>query len=542
MKKLLIVDDEPLALVGMRAMLQSEEFDIEVCATANNGEQALQSIEQYHPDIVITDIKMPVKTGLEVLKESSRRFGSLPVFIILSSYEDFGFAKEALRYGAVEYLVKVEMTQESLAEAISRASARVDELRRIQSAGTAPDPKKRDGLSSYRDSFFARLYFTAFESREQFSNQCRYLGLQFEEGEYAVAVCTVLKDNAAAPAENSVLYASVRQIMYDTVSKFMTCYVTNLDMLNFNLLLSMKGLCGDREERLRKALETAADMVYSYCNVRVLCAVGSTVSDVFFAGSSYRSAQGIMQRLRADSPIAIDDGTRTDDDTKNHFAALQTRLESALKELSATAMYDTMTEMAAALDERPYMQAMNVAVSIQQMAILLLPDGEVTLEQIFSDLPNSYCSIYLQTTTKQCQKWILRLRDGLCENLKMRKQSYKKRLVEKVQKYIRENLDKRLSLTEVASEFHFSPNYLSRLFAQYSECSYGDYVTKEKISAAKAMMANRDKKIYEIAEQLGYSSAFYFSKVFKEATGKTPREYICDEENNGYQSAGEEEP
>ena len=90
MYKLLIVDDEPLVQVGIKSMLNWSELNIEVCGTAMNGQAALKIIETQSPDIVITDIKMPVMDGLELAKICRERYGNKwPVFIMLTSYEDF---------------------------------------------------------------------------------------------------------------------------------------------------------------------------------------------------------------------------------------------------------------------------------------------------------------------------------------------------------------------------------------------------------------------------------------------------------------------
>jgi two-component system response regulator YesN len=104
--------------------------------------------------------------------------------------------------------------------------------------------------------------------------------------------------------------------------------------------------------------------------------------------------------------------------------------------------------------------------------------------------------------------------------------SYKQQVVANVQDYIRRNLDKRLSLHEVAAVFNFSPNYLSQLFAKYSGEGFVEYITAERINAAKEMLARGAGPVYEIAEKLGYESAFYFSKVFKKTAGISPREFI----------------
>ena len=103
---------------------------------------------------------------------------------------------------------------------------------------------------------------------------------------------------------------------------------------------------------------------------------------------------------------------------------------------------------------------------------------------------------------------------------------HRAQVVAQVQQYIREHLSERLTLNEVAAVFNFSPNYLSQLFAQNSESGFVEFVTATRIAAAKETMAFTDMKIYEISNEVGFESAFYFSKVFKKLEGVSPREYI----------------
>ena len=108
MYKLLIVDDEPLVQVGLKSMLDWESLQIEICGIAGNGSEAFDLIEQHRPHLVIADIRMPVMSGLELIRKCSEEIGELPVFIMLTSYEEFDYAREALRYRVAEYLVKLE--------------------------------------------------------------------------------------------------------------------------------------------------------------------------------------------------------------------------------------------------------------------------------------------------------------------------------------------------------------------------------------------------------------------------------------------------
>ena len=166
MTKLLIVDDEPLVQIGIKSMLQWEELGIEICGTAMNGKAALEMIRQYQPQIVITDIKMPVMNGLELTKTCREEFGHIPLFIILTSYEEFSLINEAMSCQAVDYLVKLELDPPSLKTSVEKAMERLEELKARESFRQAPG---QPTLLSYHDKFFMRLLHNLFENREQFS-------------------------------------------------------------------------------------------------------------------------------------------------------------------------------------------------------------------------------------------------------------------------------------------------------------------------------------------------------------------------------------
>ena len=129
MIRLLIVDDEPLVQVGMKSILDWSSYGIEICAAVSNGSEALLAIEKYRPEIVISDIRMPVMDGLQLLKTCRDRYGNLPVFIMLTSYEDFGYAREAINYGVDEYMLKMDLSDQNLEKGINSILLRAKTLK-----------------------------------------------------------------------------------------------------------------------------------------------------------------------------------------------------------------------------------------------------------------------------------------------------------------------------------------------------------------------------------------------------------------------------
>ncbi|MDD3429541.1 MAG: response regulator [Oscillospiraceae bacterium] len=532
MIKLLLADDEPLVLIGLQSMLRWEDYDIEICATARNGSQALQLIEEHHPDIVITDIKMPIKTGLEVIQECRELYGDSPVFIMLTSYEEFSFAKEALHYGATDYLVKLELSPQSLSTAVTRAVARVTELQKTTVSQSA-FPSERTNLQSFRDKFFIRLYNNLFDSPEQFLLQKAELGLDFSAPQYAVAYCEIGGINTLSMNAEKLmkLYFSTIQMVKETAEKYLPCYVTSLDMRHFNILFCLNANNPDAAalEPIATALNKAVTIVHGYFSVQLFCCVSGFAFSVDDIAGAFQNARRNFSSCNSVTPVVF---LSKEDDCANgssvfNMSLFKADLNRAFDELDADILYATITEIAQCFTghSNRHVQAMDAASSLLYMTISLLPDGEKNAEQIFSADSDSYRGLYKLKTAEGCVKWMLHLRDGLCEILQSRRQSYKERVVASVQEYIRSNLNKKLSLNEVAAVFNFSPSYLSQLFAQYSAEGFVEYITEARIATAKVMMTDTDKKVYEIAEELGFESAFYFSKVFKKVTGQSPREY-----------------
>ena len=160
MIKLLIADDEPLVLVGLKSMINWDEFGISICGTARNGEQALEIIEKERPQLVIADIKMPLKNGFEVMEECRQKFNPGPLFIILTSFEEREFLRKAITLSAIEYLIKVELTPQSLSEAVSKALKILSKQNRDEKKSK----ESSDDAKPFYDKFLIRLLNGLFEN------------------------------------------------------------------------------------------------------------------------------------------------------------------------------------------------------------------------------------------------------------------------------------------------------------------------------------------------------------------------------------------
>ena len=405
MIKLLLVDDEPLVLVGLQSMIKWADYGIEICGTARNGSHALELIEQLQPDIVITDIVMPVLDGLKLLQICRKQYGRTPLFIMLTCTEEFGHVKQAMHDQAVDYLVKLELTPEILLQSITKVLDILDSLGK-----KAVDSF---GRQSFYDRFFTDLFNNQFENEAQFYSQMTELGIDLLHHGYTVCYCEIAKFEDNEPDKNMSLYNSTTGMAWETISKYLPCYITNIDLCRFAITLCIsEENAQEYQTLLSKILSQTFEIVKKYFNVTVTCCVG----------------------VMAHQALSISDSFYT-----------------ARKALSAP--------------EREY---------------------PVHFSQLKSNAGN---------------------------------------LVEQVKDYIRRNLDKRLGLNQIAEIFGFSPKYISQIFTKHAGCSFVEYINAEKITKAKELLLS-NAKVYEVSEQLGFESSFYFSKVFKKHVGMSPRQYL----------------
>jgi two-component system response regulator YesN len=405
MYKVLLADDEPLTLIGLQSMISWADYDMQICGTARNGDVALEIISKEKPDIVIIDIKMPCKTGLETASICRELYGDVPVFILLTSFEEIQYLHEAIRLSAVDYLVKMELTKETLVNALNKA---IDRLKVVNKNTIG---ESIEGISLL-DNFYIGLLYDLFENKESFENQKKELRIETEEGMKFIVCYGEMKCFSQDTME---LYASTVRMIKETLDKFCRNAVIHVDINHFAVVYFLTESM-DYEEVIRSSLFQTSLIVKNYFSVSLSCSAGFIVNDLYSVFSSFSAARNCLSE----------------------------------KTLSS--------------------------------------ENDV----IFSSLEND---------------------------------TYTNRTILEVKKYIKEHIREKLSLTDIASRFSFTPNYFSQLFTRVAGITITEFITIEKIHEAKKMLRDDTLKVYEISDILSFENAFYFSKVFKKIEGISPKEY-----------------
>ena len=532
MMKVLVVDDEPLVVAGVRSMLNNLNADFTVCATASNGITALDLIEKEHPEIVIADIKMPQMDGLTLAKTCRERFGCIPVFIILTSYEEFALVKEALSYQVCDYLVKLELDEQTLLSTLTKASKLVRECLHSTSHSVS---SASDDMRLLKEQFFTRLLHHLFENEEQFILQSRDLGLSFTEDAYVASYMEILSDKISSMdrQQQLSLYRNALQMTESILHKYLSCHCVSLDMRHFSLIFPFSRKDSSAYiSKLTLALTEVRSMLFNYYSVHLIGGIGHPVSHPLDIDSSYQDARQAFSLISKENPILFFDRIciNNKENAKHTFnlSLFQPAITQAYEEYDSDKLKEVFSSITKLFTDHPsaYVQAMDAASSILYLSLSLLSDGETIVSSIFQETTDNYRSLYHQTTTASVLDWMNTLYEGLDRVFSERRKDHKHKMVSNIQAYIHDHLHEKLNLNEVAAAFGISPNYLSLLFGRYSEYSFSEFVTRQKIQEAKRLLLEGNQLVYEIADKLGFENAFYFSTAFKKIEGCSPREFL----------------
>ncbi len=529
MMKVLIADDEPLVQIGVKSMIDWESMGLEICGTASNGDVAWNMILEYHPEIVIADIQMPCCSGLELGKRCMEELGRIPVFLILTSYEEFSYAREAISFHAVDYLVKIDLTPETLSAAVQRAADQVKLIQKQQRS----EPSEEEGESRilFQEQFFIRLLNNLFETPEQYARQMQEFQISLDAPGYAAAHMEFLS-GALQTTSDDILH-SYRQTLHmfeELLRKYLPCYTIPLDTHYFAVVFLIE------EEHMENwlsyisdSLEGTCRMLRNYYNVTLYASIGRMVTNPLELSTSYYDAKQLNGRLSEECPILFWDEVPDISSLRNVFnlSLFRNDIVRAFEELDPTALKNIMDEICQLLSRENihYSQALDAASSILHLSINLLSNGTEIVNEIFAADPDSYRSLYRKKNVASIIKWLRRLEAGLCDAFSDDKRCRRHYLVDNCCKYINEHISQKISLQDIADTFGVSPNYMGQLFKKHMDIGISEYITNQKVNEAKGLLKNTSLKIYEISDQLGFEDAFYFSKVFKKNTGMSPKDY-----------------
>ena len=538
MYRVMIVDDEPLILAGIASLLDWKEYGCEISGKAANGQQALKLMEEQKPDIVITDIKMPGMDGIGFMKAVKERGWDDVIFILLTNLEEFSLARQALSLGAVEYLVKMELTEEKLADSLKLAMERREMKRKAEAAGTAVTVSREDAVREYIEKLLTDggTFSGGASSGNAGEASAQHQGEGYDSC-LRRPVLAIISFNYGYEGFSSdftredqkKVISFAENIIEQMVKGYFdhSCLVRR-ELNSLVLVVSTEGI-EDYREQIRSLGEKILSVVKDYFEVSVSVAVSSKKESMGEFGALLYEAMSATNHYFYHSldPVVFYSGeceTSARHTGSFHIGFLKKDLSQAVALNDSARLEEILDQVASLLRENnpSRQQAVNACANLYFFLSSFFEDGE---EPDFPYEVNIMEKLGRLGTLGQIIQWINWFKEAVSAILERRRDTRVDKIAEMVREYVMEHYKERITLGQAAEALNISQGYLSTAFKKQSGESFTSYVSAIKIEKAKELIAGHQYMMYEISDLLGFDTPFYFSKVFKKVTGMSPKEY-----------------
>ena len=518
MRKVLLVDDEHLILKGLRKLIDWASLDIEIVGEAIDGLSAHQMILDRHPDLVISDIRMPGLTGLELME---RHKGGVhaPKFIFVSGYEEFEYVKQALSGGAVEYLLKPVAASE-LEKAVRKALGLM-----ADSSAAALFRQSSVPLQDFFSQLTANREIAGPDLQQSFTSL-----LGGKDSPVFVGLCFGFTKQSSDQLDH---LPYERQLLQSFVA--LNAFRDDLERSGYGCFLRKDERCGcmmgifspgeNPDTILRQAMDRTAAKTGYHLRVGMGRPVQSaeeltaTYEDSLRAFDLYYFEQEDLLRWNGSPHQPIATNKDFDDAVDQVFHSIVTKAEDI------EARVDRVLDIIADLHYNNRLAAYNRAMVFtgdlcQQLYSSQLLTGSFGARQDALQQLLSRCNTFGELR-EQLQSYYRDLLPGVYHTASRKGTAE----IYRVQQYIREHYHEELSLKTLADVACVSPHYFSAYFKAETGQNYKAYLTGVRMEQALQLVLNTNLKAYEIAERVGYNNVRRFVDTFRGIYQMSPMEY-----------------
>ena len=499
MYHILVAEDSKLIMRDLSRLLRKMDAEVMI-REAYDGESALEILGEFQPDIIITDIKMPMVDGLTLIQKAKGIYPQVKC-VIISGYGDFEFTHEALRLQVDDYIMK-PVDEKQFDNIMSRLREEIDFLK-IQRQEIILEKMIQDGLE-IRNPFIP--------------------------GQYYLSVVRVgLVQEYAPPLSKKMLYDNMG--LERNGSNY---WIANTKLNNEKVVIYNRA-CFSEQEMLAQSECLLNSLIQKYRRVNLICS--ELLNDCERIGIQY---EGLTKRLRKE--IVLDEcqvihHLNPHDDRRNYILQKEAidifkkKMERILMNRSADDFRREIRKQMKIWKEKRFTVSVILKYLLAVLEELFITVGEN--QYPMEDPVTLADKILIANDSFEALEESLLEYTACFSGVKEEKQGISLELVQQLTEYMRQNVYNNLSLQDVAAHFEISSSYICRIFKIYYSDTPISFYNRIRIEEAKKLLEEyQNMKVKDIAELVGFSDQYYFSKVFKQQYGVSPSVYKTQLENN----------
>ena len=525
MYKIMLADDEGIVIDSLKFIIEKEFGDICAVEYAKTGRSVIELAESFRPDIAIMDIQMPGINGIDAMKEI-RQTNTNTVFIVMSAYDKFDYAKEAIKLGVLEYITK-PMEKTKIVAALQKAMEMIDREKEKRSNELLVKEKLETVVPIIESGLIYNILLQE-HFVEDIENYKSILGINQKYAYMIAVVCGDEQDgNHMTNAVGSGVkmqkhYQEVRESLKECFHGIVGTVLANKlavlvpyerDTMDYNERIELIEKARELTRRMRKRIDISFrigiggakefhDMSESYSEaLNALVATTGSVAHV--------DDLPIRCEYAGDYPIKLE---------KKLFAEIEDgEMNNAVA--SARSFFEWM--------EESHSNIMDIRLKILEFALwaehIAYEKGGMTYQ--LNSRADYLPQIMEMSDLTQLRKWFVDKVMQACQNILSKRTEKSNSIIGLAKDYIRNNYNKDISLDDVSRAVNISPYYFSKIFKENTGQNFIEYLTNIRIDKAKELLGTTEYSMKEICSMVGYSDPNYFSRSFKKNVGVTPTEY-----------------
>ena len=519
--KVLLVDDEMVDLEWLKKRVPWADFGLEVTATANSGFNALRVLKEQQVDILISDIRMPIMSGLELAQKAKEVNSEIKVAFI-SGHEDFYYARQAIQLGASGYVCK-PVKDDELFDLLIAIKGVLDKERK----NSGDEGKLKDAINLLKDDM-VNQWLNGGDRAVDYEVLEHY-GIIQQPWRQAVAVIEVDDINRKfSDLKEEEKYEAIRKctdIIEDYINYEQLGYYYSNDKRQ--IIVLVKEL---EASVITYILKKLIQKVEKNTPMTITIGLGPFCDNAVELPGSYKKAKEAVEykmfkgknRLIAYDEIQkanLLEGLKDiEDQVKPIFRAVENNSEKDIN--------DFIEELFNGIRTLNNKRAVyNFIVHFISKVEIEFKKDEEEFKSTFSEYLRNFEYVKNLETIEDIKVWLVKQLVALASKINLKNEKKDRKIIEDIKRYVEKHIESKLTLKDVADHFSFSPNYLGYLFKEATNENFSDFLIKVRMERACQYLLDPQMKIYEICDRVGYKNILYFNRQFKDYYGTTPTDY-----------------
>ncbi len=527
MYKIMLADDEGIVIDSLKFIIEKEFGDVCQIEYAKTGRSVIELAENFRPDIAIMDIQMPGINGIQAMQEI-RESNSHVVFIVMSAYDKFDYAKEAIRLGVLEYIMK-PMERNKIVAALRKAMEQIDRER----AKRSNDLLIREKLETVVPIIESGLIYDILLQEHFTEDIDSYRTLLGIEEHYAYMAVVVCGDAQEGNHMTNAVGSSVRIQQYSQHIRealkegFPGCIVGTAMANKVAVMVPVGEGCLEYNQRIEiidKSREIARKL-RKKTDGSFRIGIGA-VKGLGEVRESYQEALAALVKTTGsvahadDLPIRCEYGGNYPIHLENLIFLKLVSGEIVLAMGAAEDFFHWMVE------NYPD-SVMDIRLKVLEFVLwaehLAYENGGMTYE--FNSRKDYLPTVMNTEDMKELERWFVLKISEVCQNILRKGAEKSSSVIETAREYLQTNYSRDISLDDVSRMVNISPYYFSKIFKEDTGEGFVEYLTGLRMDKAKELLTTTEYSMKEICSRVGYADPNYFSRTFKKNVGVTPTEY-----------------